>query len=165
MSNLKNGSLEGGGQVTEEGNDKRKRKRSKRKKDMEKQEKEDEKRQGKKISIDTNKKPKNGNENKMWGDEMTRNNKWPTTMNNTLRILGQNIKGISYYNDYIAWQYTLDQLDAMQIDVGCFSEINLDLNNKAVQYELMEKAKRMDRQISQFNSRFAKNEDFNDVST
>ena len=57
------------------------------------------------------------------------------TQETTLRILGQNLNEILYYNNYLDLDMALQQMDAMQVGIAGLSEVNLDMNKQKVKYE------------------------------
>ena len=82
----------------------------------------------------------------LWGDRLTTSEKWPSqSEEKTVRILGQNVNGVSYFNDYLEWEMILGYMDDMQIDIMCFNEINLDLAKPKVYWELSKKLKYIDK--------------------
>ena len=83
-----------------------------------------------------------------FGDEIEEDDGWPKeTKHGCIRILHQNINGTSPKNEYIDWEMKLNNLNDLQVDVACLSEINLDLNNAEVKHKLIEKAKYMDKHL------------------
>lgn len=54
---------------------------------------------------------------------------------------------ISCTNDFGEWEFTLDELHKKQVDIACLSEINLALEKPEVKHTLIEKAKRMDKNM------------------
>ena len=92
---------------------------------------------GKEKSIDNN----------CWhGDIFTLEEEWPNrNTNQTLRILGQNLNGVSYYNDYLDLDMTLQQMDAMQVGIVGYSEVNLDMNKNNVKYDVVTKVNFFDK--------------------
>ena len=87
-------------------------------------------------------------QNEWFGDRMKENTRWPIPdKEGNLRIYGQNVNGISKNMDYGEWEVTLESLDKKQVDIACFSEINLAVEKAEVKYTLREKAKRMDKNI------------------
>ena len=86
---------------------------------------------------------------KWYGDELTCSKSWPdSTINNTIRIYGQNINGISRYTEYNEWEIMMDELCKQQVDIACLTEINLDVNKSTVKYKLIEQAKKLDKNCS-----------------
>ena len=80
-----------------------------------------------------------------WGDPLETSNKWPLlTENNTIRIIGQNVNGISYYNDYVEWEMSLNYMDEFQADIVCMCEVNLDLNKNEVMDNIYSRMKKID---------------------
>ena len=102
------------------------------------------------LHINTNSKENNKIANNSWhGDRLTLDNKWPNiNSTQTLRILGQNLNGISYYNNYLDLDMTLQQMDAMQVCIAGYSEVNLDMNKNKIKYEVTQKIKNFDRSSS-----------------
>ena len=83
-----------------------------------------------------------------YGDKLSVSDRWPNyTKEDYVRIYGQNVNGISYTNDYAEWEIALDHLHNKQVDVACFSEINLATEKPEVKYALIEKAKKLDKNI------------------
>ena len=83
-----------------------------------------------------------------WGNALQRSNKWPNiNEDRTIRLYFQNLKGISYYNEYIEMEMLLEYLNEMQVDIAGLTEINLDLRNPTVRHKLISKGKKMDRHI------------------
>ena len=102
----------------------------------------------KKIKSKQNQSKNEGKENKMWGDKLTYSENWPNkTENNNYRIIGQNVNGFSYFNDYLEWEMALCYCDEYQADTICFTEPNLDLTKSEVKYELNSKAKNIDKYL------------------
>ena len=86
--------------------------------------------------------------NETWGDEIGFSNQWPgITENNTIRLMLQNINGVSQFYNYIEWEYILNNLHEYQIDIAGFTEMNLDLRKTKIKTELYKKAKQMDQNI------------------
>ena len=80
-----------------------------------------------------------------WGDTLQTSHQWPQyNENNIIRIMGQNVHGISHYNDYVEWNMIMSYLDEFQVDVGCMCEPNLDLNNHEVKNVLYSRLKKID---------------------
>ncbi len=57
---------------------------------------------------------------------------------NTTRIYAQNLNGICWDKDGGRWPYICEAMDAIQADVSCFSELNVDTDNYTVR-KTMEK--------------------------
>ena len=71
-----------------------------------------------------------------WGDILTTSSQCPlNTEEKTIRIKGQNVNGLLYYNDYIEWEMVLTYMDEFQADVICLVEPNLDMNKPKVKEE------------------------------
>ena len=102
-----------------------------------------------KVNINIKSKDKKITSNSWHMDRLMLEEKWPNknTMQ-TLRILGQNLNGISYYNDYLDLDMTLQQMDAMQVGIAGYSEVNLDMNKNKVKYEVVTKIKNFDKNSS-----------------
>ena len=84
--------------------------------------------------------------NESFGDIMIQSKTWPeTNKKGTIRIYGQNVNGVSSYEDYSEWQLILETLHKQQVDIACLTEVNLDVTKPEVRYNLTEKAKRLDR--------------------
>ena len=84
--------------------------------------------------------------NEYFGDEMIHNTMWPKQQKQgTIRVYGQNINGVSYFDNYSEWQIILESLHERQIDIACLTEVNLDVTKPAVRYNLQEKAKALDK--------------------
>ena len=81
--------------------------------------------------------------NEWFGNKVIVTNSWPEkTREQTIRIYGQNVNGISYFNDYSEWEIILENLHNLQVDVACLTEINLDVMMPEVKYTMLEKAKK-----------------------
>jgi hypothetical protein len=52
------------------------------------------------------------------------------------RIYIQNLNGINWDKNGGKWPYICDMLTTIQADIGCFSEINTDVNNYAVRQQM-----------------------------
>merc|ERR1712150_44228 len=88
------------------------------------------------------------NPDEYFGDKLTVSDRWPNyTKEDCVRIYGQNVNGISYLNDYAEWEIVLDHMHDKQVDIACFGEINLATEKPEVKYALIEKAKRLDKNI------------------
>ena len=72
-----------------------------------------------------------------WGDKMVLHDEWPKNMD-TLRVIGCNLGGVSYYYDVKQWEQTLGHLYDMQADVYCLSELNLNLYHPEIREKLYE---------------------------
>ena len=82
------------------------------------------------------------------GDKIKEDDRWPNqTRDGTFRIFSQNINGTPTKNKYIDWEMLLDNINTLQADVICLSELNLDVNKAEVAHTLLEKAKNMDRHL------------------
>lgn len=93
-----------------------------------------------------NKMTKQEIDGKIWGNNLITNDKWPNVNDlQYIRVLYQNVNGISYYNKYNEWEIVLDVMDSMQADVISLNEINLDMTLPNVKYNLMSRLKKMDR--------------------
>ena len=80
-----------------------------------------------------------------WGDILTTSKNWPNeTEEKTIRIMGQNVNGISYYNKYVEWEMALNYLDEFQVDVAGICELNLDVKKASVKETLYKKLKKID---------------------
>ena len=79
-----------------------------------------------------------------WGDILTTNQQWPSNDNKTYRLMGQNVNGISYFNDYIEWEMQLNYMDEFQVDTMCINEVNLDTNKPEVRESMFKKLKKLD---------------------
>ena len=81
-----------------------------------------------------------------WGDILTTSSQCPlNTEEKTIRIKGQNVNGLLYYNDYIEWEMVLTYMDEFQADVICLVEPNLDMNKPKVKEEKFTCLKKMDK--------------------
>ena len=90
----------------------------------------------------------NPTSNEPWGDDLNYSQLWPgLTEQKTIRILSQNLNGISSFHDFIEWEYILNNMHGKQTDIAGFTEVNLDLNKPKVKMELLERAKKMDQNI------------------
>ena len=91
-----------------------------------------------KINIGINK--------EFWGHTLSRNEEWPD-INHTgrIRIVSQNVNGVSYFNKYNEWEILLDVMHYYQADIFGICEMNLDLNQPGVNYELLKRLKKIDR--------------------
>ena len=49
--------------------------------------------------------------------------------NQSTRIYIQNLNGLSWDNEGGRWPYICEAVDAIQADIACFSELNVDTNN------------------------------------
>ena len=87
---------------------------------------------------------KDKHKNQTWGDNLITDNEWPIK-SSTLRLMTQNVHGISSANQYMEWELALTYLDEMQVDISCMQELNLDMAKPQVQYDLQEKLKTMDK--------------------
>lgn len=85
--------------------------------------------------------------NEVWGDDLQLDSTWPTNMN-TVRLVGSNLGGISSDTNYIDWEILLHQMKDLQVDVFCFSELNLNLHNPTVYDNLQNHKKRIDKFMS-----------------
>ena len=47
---------------------------------------------------------------------------------NVTRIYIQNVNGLSWDKDGGKWPYIIDAMNAIQADISCFSELNVDTN-------------------------------------
>ena len=66
--------------------------------------------------------------NESFGDIMIQSKTWPeTNKKGTMRIYGQNVNGVSSYEDYSEWQIILETLHKQQVDIACLTEVNLDV--------------------------------------
>ena len=91
------------------------------------------------------KKCKTKEDEKPWGDKLKTCQGWPARNDdNTIRIMGQNVNGLSYYHEYIEWEMALNYMDEMQVDVMCMVEPNLDLNNPGVKEEMYNRLRKID---------------------
>ena len=54
---------------------------------------------------------------------------------------------ISYKDDYCEWEIVIECLQERQVDIACLTKINLDLNKPEVKFRLIEKAKKLDKNI------------------
>ena len=89
---------------------------------------------------------KKGSQDEFWGDVLTRNEDWPDiNKSDRVRIVTQNVNGISYFNNYNEWEILLDVMDQYQADVFGLNEMNLDLKQPKVNYELLKRLKKIDR--------------------
>ena len=87
--------------------------------------------------------------NEWYGDKMTISETWPEkTKENTMRIYGQNVNGISHFDNYSEWKVILENLHNQQIDVACLAELNLDVTMPEVRYTMLEKAKKLDKNVN-----------------
>ena len=87
-------------------------------------------------------------DNDYWGDKMEFSDKWPgITEDKRLRIMTQNLNGVSYYNKFYEWEHTLQNLHDKQVDIAGYTEMNLDLTQSRIKTELIHKAKQMDQNI------------------
>ena len=94
------------------------------------------------------KKRKEWEHKKTWGDELQQSSKWPgQTEAKTIRLYSHNTNGISCAKNYFEWEMMLDYLEEHQVDVAGLCEVNLDLTQKQIQYELRQRAKKMDKHI------------------
>ena len=58
------------------------------------------------------KNPKFEEDLEYWGDCLTTSNEWPNKdKENNICIFGQNVNGLSYYNEYIDWEMALNYMD------------------------------------------------------
>ena len=57
------------------------------------------------------------------GDPLDENNG-----DNVTRIYIQNVNGLSWDKDGGKWAYIIDAMEAIQADISCFSELNVDTN-------------------------------------
>ena len=81
-----------------------------------------------------------------WGDELSKSANWPAiTENKTIRILNHNIKGISQLHNFYEFEMLLDYMENAQVDVAGFTEINLDLTKKDINFTLKKILKKFDR--------------------
>ena len=86
--------------------------------------------------------------NEPFGDKMTQSSRWPNSnRERIIRVYSQNVNGISARSDYSEWEILLDCLHEKQVDIACLTEVNLDLNIPEVKYKLIEKAKKLDKNI------------------
>ena len=98
------------------------------------------------MNINVKAKEKSIDNNCWHGDIFTLEEEWPNrNTNQTLRILGQNLNGVSYYNDYLDLDMTLQQMDAMQVGIAGYSEVNLDMNKNNVKYDVVTKVNFFDK--------------------
>ena len=139
-----------------------KRKRSRRKKD---QGEENKKKQKRKLTLDKwsaevktklqekgrlnaiKEKKESADEVKLrwFGDKIEHDEDWPNkTRDGIFRIMSQNINGTPTKDDYLDWEMLLDNVNNLQADIICLSELNLDVNKAEVAHKLIEKAKKMD---------------------
>ena len=81
-----------------------------------------------KIKKKEEKKDLNEDDLTPWGDVLTTTREWPRNEDNQFRIFGQNVNGVSYFNEYIEWEMLLNYMDEFQVDSFCINEVNLDLN-------------------------------------
>ena len=58
--------------------------------------------------------------------------------------MGQNVNGLSYYNDYVEWEMALLYMDEFQVDVECLGEPNLDLKKPEVMEQIYKRLKKID---------------------
>ena len=80
-----------------------------------------------------------------WGDKLSTEREWPLeNKNKKFRVIGQNVNGLSYYNEYIDWEMTLNYMDEFQADVVCLGEPNLDLNKPKVNEEIRKRLQKVD---------------------
>ena len=80
-----------------------------------------------------------------WGDKLTKSNLWPgETEQTTIRIMTQNVNGISHFYDYYEWDHVLHTMHQDQVDILGITEVNLDLSKPAVKYKLIQRAKKLD---------------------
>ena len=96
---------------------------------------------------DNKRKQKLDDEKRKWyGDQLKWSRHWPEqTENGIIRIYGQNINGISQHKEYNEWEIILEEIHNQQIDISCFTEVNLDLTKATVKYKLQEKATKLDK--------------------
>ena len=78
---------------------------------------------------------------------MIRSKTWPknTKKNGSIRIFGQNVNGVSYFDNYSEWKIILETLHTQQCDVTCLTEMNIDVKNPEVKYALVHQAKMLDK--------------------
>ena len=102
------------------------------------------------IENKTKKQKDNLIKHKEWfGDKMTLSRSWPEkTKENTLQIYGQNVNGVSQYNNYSEWGIILENIHNQQIYVACLTELNLDVTMAKVKYSMLKKAKKLDKNIN-----------------
>ena len=68
-----------------------------------------------------------------WGDKLVKNSNWPILEDTSyIRIVHQNVNGISYHNNYNEWEIALEVMDQYQADIIGLNEINLDTNQPKV---------------------------------
>ena len=80
-----------------------------------------------------------------WGDILTTSQDWPqANKENTIRVMGQNVNGLSYYNDYVEWEMALSYMDEFQVDVMCLGEPNLDMKKPEVMEQLYKRLRKID---------------------
>ena len=86
--------------------------------------------------------------NEPFGEEIKINSRWPAMgKERIIRVYSQNVNGISCKSDYSEWEILLDCLNDKQVDIACLTEVNLDLTIPEVKYKLIEKAKKLDKNI------------------
>ena len=89
---------------------------------------------------------KNTQHDEWFGDKLNISKEWPKkTKENTVRIYGHNVNGVSCAQNYSEWEIMLEHLNDRQIDIACLTEINLDIEKSDVKFALYEKAKRLDK--------------------
>ena len=81
-----------------------------------------------------------------WGDKMVKNSTWPAVeRQGRIRIYAQNLNGVLLERDVMEWEMILDHIHKQQIDIACFSKMNIDITKPLIQHSLNEKAKKLDR--------------------
>ena len=81
-----------------------------------------------------------------WGDEITKDHKWPTVKKEgRIRIYAQNVNGVSLDGRLMEWELTLEHLNKQQADIGCISEMNMDVTKTNVTHMLYEKTTKLDK--------------------
>ena len=102
------------------------------------------------CELGTRKQLKNPTKHNEWfGDRMMLSNTWSEKKkDNTMRIYGQNVNGISHFDNYSEWKVILENLHNQQIDVACLAELNLDVTMPEVRYTMLEKAKKLDKNVN-----------------
>ena len=80
-----------------------------------------------------------------FGDQIKHDENWPNeTRDGIIRIMSHNINGTNPKDDYTDWEMLLDNVNNLQADIICLSELNLDVNKPEVAHKMVEKAKQMD---------------------
>ena len=105
----------------------------------------DNKLHNKRVSILTDNE-KSNNKLEWIGDKMTFDDDWPNEKKDgTIRVFTINMNGVTYHNKFLEWEISIVFLMDMQIDIFGLTEINLDLENRIVCDEFIQKVQHFDK--------------------